>query len=82
MGSILLFLGRELNFLFAGGYGGLDRPRLTVPSLPSSWPAWGDSPLWSAMAVLAARHFRSSMNAPGYIVCGFLAGRIRIRLSI
>ena len=42
IGAVLLFLGRELNFLFAGAMAGLIAFRLT-PLLPPGLPAWSDA---------------------------------------
>jgi hypothetical protein len=39
IGAVLLFLGRELNFVFAGAMAFLIGQRLT-PLLPSQWPGW------------------------------------------
>ncbi len=72
IGGILLFLGRELNFLFAAAMAALIGFRLT-PILPSQWPAWSDYAFIGLLAVLAAIvpviHERI-----GYFLSGFLAG--------
>ena len=72
IGGILLFLGRELNFVFAGGMAILIAFRLT-PLLPQEWPNWsfyafivGAAALAAAIAIINER--------VGYFVSGFLAG--------
>lgn len=72
IGGILLFLGRELNFIFAGAMAGLLAYRLT-PLLPPTWPAWSDAAFMITLgliaAILALIHERA-----GYFLSGFLAG--------
>ena len=72
LGGILLFLGRELNFLFAGGFAAMIALRV-VPLLPSSWPAWGDIAFIVGMATIAAAIPAINERA-GYVVSGILAG--------
>ena len=72
VGGILLFLGRELNFLFAAGMAALIAIRLT-PLLPSDWPAWSDSAFVIGLAVIAAIIPFINERA-GYVLSGFLAG--------
>lgn len=72
LGGILLFLGRELNFLFAGGFAAMIALRV-VPLLPASWPAWGDIAFILVMAAIAAAIPTINERA-GYVVSGFLAG--------
>jgi len=72
LGGILLFLGRELNFLFAGGFAAMIALRV-VPLLPSSWPAWGDIAFIVGMAAIAAAIPAINERA-GYVVSGILAG--------
>ncbi len=72
LGGILLFLGRELNFLFAGGFAAMLALRV-VPLLPSTWPAWGNIAFIIAMAAIAAAIPAINERA-GYVVSGFLAG--------
>ena len=70
--GILLFLGRELNFLFAAAMAGLIALRLT-PLLPSQWPGWSDYAFIGLLAVAAAAI--TIINARvGYFLSGFLAG--------
>jgi hypothetical protein len=72
LGGIFLFLGRELNFLFAAGMAALVALRLN-PVLPGTWPAWADTAVLVTLAVIAAVipfiHERT-----GYVVSGALAG--------
>ena len=72
VGGILLFLGRELNFLFAAGMAALIAIRLT-PLLPSDWPAWSDSAFVIGLAVIAAIIPFINERA-GYVLSGFLSG--------
>ena len=72
LGAILLFLGRELNFLFAGGFAAMIALRV-VPLLPSSWPAWGAIAFIITMAAISAAISAINERA-GYVVSGFLAG--------
>ena len=72
IGGILLFLGRELNFIFAGAMAGLLGFRLT-PLLPPQWPAWSDAAFMITLALIAAIIVLINERA-GYFVSGFLAG--------
>lgn len=72
IGAIILFLGRELNFLFAAGMAALISFRL-VPLLPPARPSWADSAFIVGMAVLAAVLVLINERA-GYFISGFLAG--------
>lgn len=72
IGVIILFLGRELNFLFAGGMATFIAFRLT-PKLPSAWPAWADYAFIIGLALLAAVIVIVNERA-GYFLSGFLAG--------
>ena len=72
IGAIILFLGRELNFLFAGGMAALIGFRL-VPLLPDSRPSWADPALVAGLGVAAAILVLANERA-GYFVSGFLAG--------
>lgn len=72
LGGILLFLGRELNFLFAGGFAAMIAWRV-VPLLPASWPAWGDIAFTLVCAGIAAA-IPSLNERAGYALSGFLAG--------
>lgn len=72
LGAILLFLGRELNFLFAGGMAALIAIELT-PRLPPEWPAWSDPAFILGLGVLAAAIPAINERA-GYFLSGFLAG--------
>ena len=72
IGGVLLFLGRELNFLFAGAMAGLIGFRLT-PILPAQWPWWADIAFVITLAVIAALIVLINERL-GYFVSGFLAG--------
>lgn len=72
IGAIILFLGRELNFLFAGGMAALISFRL-VPQLPRAWPGWTDYAFIAGMALLAAGLVLMNERA-GFFISGFLAG--------
>ena len=72
IGGILLFLGRELNFLFAAAMAALIGYRLT-PILPAQWPVWSDAAFMLALAVIAAALVLLNERA-GYFLSGFLAG--------
>jgi len=70
--GILLFLGRELNFLFAAAMAALIGFRLT-PLLPAQWPGWYDYVLILGLAIIAAAITIINKRA-GYFLSGFLAG--------
>jgi hypothetical protein len=72
IGGILLFLGRELNFLFAAAMAALIGFRL-VPLLPANRPSWADIAFVLALAVIAALVVLLNERL-GYFVSGFLAG--------
>lgn len=72
IGAIILFLGRELNFLFAGGMATLIGFRL-VPLLPDARPSWADPAFVAGMGMLAAILVLVNERA-GYFISGFLAG--------
>jgi hypothetical protein len=72
IGAIILFLGRELNFIFAAGMAALISFRLT-PMLPSAWPSWADPAFIVGISVLAAVLVLINERA-GYFISGFLAG--------
>jgi len=72
IGGILLFLGRELNFLFAGAMAALIGLRLT-PLLPPQWPQWSDYAFMGGLAVVAAA-ITIINERVGYFLSGFLAG--------
>lgn len=71
-GVVILFLGRELSFLFSAAMAAFIGIRLT-PLLPSSWPAWGDLAFLATLAVLGA-FFTLVDKKVGYYVSGFLVG--------
>ena len=72
IGGIILFLGRELNFLFAGAMAFLIGQRLT-PLLPPQWPGWADYAFMGALAVIAAL-LTFTNERGGFALSGFLAG--------
>lgn len=72
IGAILLFLGRELNFLFAAAMAILWGFRV-APHLPDAWPAWGTWAFVITLALIAA--IIALINERlGYFLSGFLAG--------
>lgn len=70
--GILLFLGREVNFLFAGATAAFIGLRMT-PLLPPQWPWWSDYALMAVLAIVAAGITLASERT-GYFLAGFLAG--------
>ena len=72
LGGILLFLGHELNFLFAAAMAALIGLRLT-PLLPSQWPDWSDYAFMGGLALIAAA-ITIINERTGYFLSGFLAG--------
>jgi hypothetical protein len=70
--GILLFLGRELNFLLAAAMAAFIGLRLT-PLLPAQWPSWTDYALMGLLAIVAAALTLRNERA-GYFLSGFLAG--------
>src|SRR6266542_6178844 len=70
--GVLLFLGRELNFLFAAAMAALIGFRL-VPLLPAQRPSWADLAFIITLAVIAAILVLINERA-GYFISGFLAG--------
>jgi len=72
LGGILLFLGRELTFLFAGGMAALIALRVS-PNLPASWSRWADIAFIIGLAIIAAG--ATFINERfGYVLSGFLGG--------
>jgi hypothetical protein len=76
IGGILLFLGHELNFLFAGAMASLLGVRLT-PLLPAQWPWWADYVFILGLGVIAAAAVLINERA-GYFISGFLAGGLML----
>lgn len=72
IGGIFLFLGRELNFFFAGALAGLIALRLT-PLLPFQWPRWSHYVFIFGLAVIAAA-VTMRWERFGYFLSGFLVG--------
>lgn len=76
IGGILLFLGRELNFLFGGAMASLLALRLTS-LLPPQWPSWSDLVFVIGAGVVAALVILLNERA-GYFISGFLAGGLML----
>src|SRR5436309_9113364 len=72
IGGILLFLGRELNFLFAAAMAALIGFRLTA-LLPPQWPGWSDFVFIGVFALIAVVITIINQRV-GYFLSGFLAG--------
>jgi len=70
--GILLFLGREVNFLFAAATAAFIGLRLT-PLLPPQWPWWSDYAFMAVLAIVAAA-ITLANDRVGYFLSGFLAG--------
>lgn len=71
-GILILFLGRELSFLFSAALAAFLGMRLTF-LLPPSLPAWVDTALILTLATLGA--ILTVINKDtGFYVCGFLIG--------
>jgi len=72
IGGIFLFLGRELNFLFAGVMAAFIGLRLT-PLLPPQWPAWSHYALIGGLGIAAAI-ITVVQERVGYFLSGFVIG--------
>ncbi|NWG05445.1 MAG: hypothetical protein HXY35_02030 [Chloroflexi bacterium] len=72
IGGVILFLGRELNFLFAGAMAFLIGQRLT-PLLPAGLPGWADYAFMAGLGILAAA-LTFVDERGGFALSGFLAG--------
>lgn len=72
IGGILLFLGRELNFLLAAAMAAFLGLRLT-PLLPAQWPGWSDYAFILALGAIAAG-ITIAKERFGYFLSGFLVG--------
>lgn len=72
IGVMILFLGRELSFLFSGAMAGFLATRL-VPFLPSAWPSWSGIAFVLAVAVIAGILTSIDENA-GFYISGFFIG--------
>lgn len=72
IGGILLFLGRELNFLLAAAMAAFLGLRLT-PLLPLQWPNWSDYVFILALGAIAAGVTIANERV-GYFLSGFLVG--------
>jgi len=71
-GVVILFLGRELNFLFSAAMAAFLGIRLTH-FLPASWPSWADLAFLAGLAILGAALTLIERRV-GYYVSGFLVG--------
>lgn len=71
-GLAILFLGRELSFLFSAAMAAFIGTRLTH-LLPAAWPAWADPVFLAALALLAAA-LTLVDKGTGFYVTGFLVG--------
>jgi hypothetical protein len=72
LGLIFLFLGREVNFLFAGGMAALLAYRIS-PLLPPTWPTWAVYAFILGLGLVAAA--TPFINERfGYVVSGLLGG--------
>src|SRR4030095_14885684 len=71
-GAVLLFLGRELNFVFAAGIAALFGYRV-VSHLPASWPGWADTAFIVGLALIAAA-IPIINTKLGYYLSGVLGG--------
>lgn len=71
-GIIILFLGRELSFLFSAAMAAFLGMRLTF-LLPPSLPGWADTALILTLALLGAVLTLLNKDT-GFYVCGFLIG--------
>jgi len=78
-GVIILFLGRELSFLFSAAMAAFLGTRLTH-LLPATWPSWTDPAFLIALAVIAAvltlLDKRISYYVTGFLVGGFVFNEI------
>lgn len=72
IGAVILFLGRELNFLFAGAMAFLIALRLT-PLLPPHWAGWTDYAFMIVLGIIAAL-LTFVDERGGFALSGFLAG--------
>lgn len=72
VGGMLLFLGRELNWLFGGGFAALTA-FLIVPLLPDTWPQWAQYAFIGGLGVLVAG-ITIVYERVGYYVSGFFFG--------
>jgi len=72
LGGVMLFLGRELNFVFAGSMTALLAFRFTS-FLPSGLPSWADIAFIVGMGILAAGIALINERG-GYALSGLVAG--------
>src|SRR5690349_25171587 len=69
--GILLFLGREVNFLFAAATAAFIGLRLT-PLPPPQWPWWSGHAFMAVLAIVAAA-ITLANDRVGYFLAAFLA---------
>jgi len=72
LGGLLLFLGRELNWLFGGGFAALTALQL-VPLLHDAWAQWVDYVFIGGLGVLVAG-ITIAYERAGYFLSGFFFG--------
>jgi uncharacterized membrane protein YoaK (UPF0700 family) len=72
MGGVMLILGRELNFLFAGSMTALLAIRF-ISYLPSNWPSWSSIAFVAGTGILVAAVAMLNERV-GYVISGFVAG--------
>jgi len=72
LGIVFLFLGREVNFLFAGGMASLIAYRMS-PHLPAAWPTWEVFAVILGVGLIAAATPLINERF-GYVVSGILGG--------
>jgi len=74
-GVVILFLGRELSFLFSAAMAAFIGTRLTN-ILPPTWPSWTEPAFLIALAVIAAvltlLDKKMSYYVTGFLVGGFI----------
>jgi len=78
-GVVILFLGRELSFLFSAAMAAFIGTRLTN-ILPPTWPSWTEPAFLIALAVIAAvltlLDKKMSYYVTGFLVGGFIFNEI------
>jgi uncharacterized membrane protein YoaK (UPF0700 family) len=72
MGGVMLILGRELNFLFAGSMTALLAIRF-ISYLPSNLPSWSSIAFVAGTGILVAAVAMLNERV-GFVISGFVAG--------